>query len=367
MARCGYCDFNTYTPKELHSDSVESMSQRYINAAIKEIESASKEVGPAVVPSIFFGGGTPSLMTGTQISSVIGAIRDRFEMGNNCEITIEANPDSLTSEFLALTRNAGVNRISIGMQSSMPHVLAALDRTHHPENVAQAVKMVREHGFEHCSVDLIYGVPGESIEDWSETVQAALSLEIDHLSAYALIVEKGTKLAARIRSGELVIPPDDETAIKYEIVDEMCEAKGLQWYELSNWSKNGAQCRHNISYWDGSFWWGIGPGAHSYFNGVRWWNVKHPDSYQKLINEGNSPILEREELSEINRQDESIMLKIRMREGIQIDSLNNSQQDQVKSFLTSGHIDNHAWANGKLVLTRSGRLIADRIVREILV
>lgn len=343
------------------------MSQRYINAAIKEIESASKEVGPAVVPSIFFGGGTPSLMTGTQISSVIGAITDHFEMENNCEITIEANPDSLTSEFLALTRNAGVNRISIGMQSSMPHVLAALDRTHHPENVAQAVKMVREHGFEHCSVDLIYGVPGESIEDWSETVQAALSLEVDHLSAYALIVEKGTRLAARIRSGELVIPPDDETAVKYEIVDEMCEAKGLQWYELSNWSKNGAQCRHNISYWNGSFWWGIGPGAHSYFNGVRWWNVKHPDSYQKLINEGNSPILEREELSEINRQDESIMLRIRMREGIQIDSLNNSQQDQVKSFLTSGHIDNQAWANGKLVLTRSGRLIADRIVREILV
>jgi oxygen-independent coproporphyrinogen-3 oxidase len=229
------------------------------------------------------------------------------------------------------------------------------------------VELVRSHGYEHCSVDLIYGTPGESIDDWRESVAAALSLKVDHLSAYALIVEKGTKLAARVKSGELIIPPEDETATKYEIVDEMCGEKGFHWYELSNWSAEGGECRHNISYWDGSHWWGVGPGAHSYFNGVRWWNVKHPETYQSKIKEGKSPMLESEELSEQNRRDESIMLRIRMREGIPLSDLSPAERERVGQYLESNHLDDGAWTQGKLVLTRSGRLIADRIVREILV
>ena len=367
LARCGYCDFNTYTPRELQSDTVRSLSSRYIESAIREIELASARVGAAVVPSIFFGGGTPSLMAGTEIASVINTIRDRFELASDAEITIEVNPDSVTSEFLALTREAGANRISMGMQSAKAHVLAALDRTHSPESVPRAVELVRSHGYEHCSVDLIYGTPGESIDDWRESVAAALSLKVDHLSAYALIVEKGTKLAARVKSGELIIPPEDETATKYEIVDEMCGEKGFHWYELSNWSAEGGECRHNISYWDGSHWWGVGPGAHSYFNGVRWWNVKHPETYQSKIKEGKSPMLESEELSEQNRRDESIMLRIRMREGIPLSDLSPAERERVGQYLESNHLYDGAWTQGKLVLTRSGRLIADRIVREILV
>ena len=367
LARCGYCDFNTYTPRELQSDTVRSLSSRYIESAIREIELASARVGAAVVPSIFFGGGTPSLMAGTEIASVINTIRDRFELASDAEITIEVNPDSVTSDFLALTREAGANRISMGMQSAKAHVLAALDRTHSPESVPRAVELVRSHGYEHCSVDLIYGTPGESIDDWRESVAAALSLQVDHLSAYALIVEKGTKLAARVKSGELIIPPEDETATKYEIVDEMCGEKGFHWYELSNWSAEGGECRHNISYWDGSHWWGVGPGAHSYFNGVRWWNVKHPETYQSKIKEGKSPMLESEELSEQNRRDESIMLRIRMREGIPLSDLSPAEMERVGQYLESNHLDDGAWTQGKLVLTRSGRLIADRIVREILV
>lgn len=365
VKRCGYCDFNTYTPSELMGPDLESVSKNYISAVLKEIELAQKTVGAAEVPSIFFGGGTPSLMPAAELARVIQEIRDRFELSPDIEITIEVNPDSVSLDFLEKMRQAGANRISMGMQSAVPHVLKVLDRTHNPENVSTAVEKARKAGFEHVSVDLIYGAPGESVSDWQQSVTSALQLPIDHISAYALIIEKGTKLAAQISRGEVQMPPDEETAEKYLIADSAFEAAGFNWYELSNWSKPGGQCRHNIAYWNGSMWWGVGPGAHSYFDNRRWWNVKHPATYQQKINAGESPVQSEEILSEENLADEYLMLQIRRREGIPHRDLKDSQVSQAAKYVDSGHLDQAEWTAQKLVLTQQGRLIADRIVRDL--
>ena len=365
VKRCGYCDFNTYTPAELQGPDLAAVSANYIDAVIQEIEMASSSVGNAEVPTIFFGGGTPSLMPSADLARVISAIREKFELANDAEITIEVNPDSVSEQFLAHMREAGANRISMGMQSAAPHVLETLDRTHKPENVASAVELARKNGYEHVSVDLIYGTPGESFADWKTSVESALALPIDHISAYALIVERGTKLAAQVARGELVMPSDDETAEKYLYADECFEAAGFTWYELSNWSKPGGQCRHNIAYWDGSFWWGVGPGAHSYFGSERWWNIKHPKSYQERIAKSESPIQERENLTPENKADEFILLQIRRREGISHSQMSASQISIAERFVATGDLDQESWAQNKLVLSKNGRLIADRIVREL--
>ncbi|NCV73565.1 MAG: radical SAM family heme chaperone HemW, partial [Actinobacteria bacterium] len=266
--RCGYCDFNTYTPTELKiSTGLNQISNSYIDLVIKEIELAKFKIKePVEVSSIFFGGGTPSLMEPVDLGRVITKIKTDFGIASNAEITLEVNPDSVDRDKLELFFEIGINRLSIGMQSAVSKVLKILDRTHNPENVERAVSMARAAGFEHVSVDLIYGSPGESMDDWRRSVEYALALDIDHISAYALIVEKGTKLAAQINRGELTMPPDDQSADKYLLADQLFEAAGFNWYELSNWSKPGGQCRHNIAYWDGSFWWGVGAGAHSYLN-----------------------------------------------------------------------------------------------------
>lgn len=365
VKRCGYCDFNTYTPAELQGPDLAAVSANYIDAVIQEIEMASSSVGNAEVPTIFFGGGTPSLMPSADLARVISAIREKFELANDAEITIEVNPDSVSEQFLAHMREAGANRISMGMQSAAPHVLETLDRTHKPENVARAVELARKNGYEHVSVDLIYGTPGESFADWKTSVESALALPIDHISAYALIVERGTKLAAQVARGELVMPSDDETAEKYLYADESFEAAGFTWYELSNWSKPGGECRHNIAYWDGSFWWGAGPGAHSYFGSERWWNIKHPKSYQERIAKNESPIQEKENLTPENKADEFILLQIRRREGILHSQMSSSQISLAEKFVSSGDLDRESWAQNKLVLSKNGRLIADRIVREL--
>lgn len=367
IKRCGYCDFNTYTPKELQGSDVIGVSKNYIDAAIAEIEQAAAHHRGAEIPTIFFGGGTPSLLPSRDLARIIESLRANFHLRADAEITIEVNPDSVSEEFLATMREAGANRISMGMQSAIPHVLAALDRTHTPENVERAVSMVRSTGYEHCSVDLIYGVPGESIDDWQESVRTALALDIDHLSAYALIVESGTKLAQRIKSGELQMPPEDETAEKYSFVDQACESAGMYWYELSNWARPGSECRHNIAYWNGSSWWGIGPGAHSFVDGKRWWNVKHPTSYQSRAIALESVIQESEILTQQNRENEYLMLSIRMREGIPLARLDQKQRESALRYQRTGHLDSERWDSGRLVLTRDGRLIADRIVRELMV
>ena len=361
IKRCGYCDFNTYTPNELQDGAtLEIVSNDYIDAVLKELESAPTDV----VPTVFFGGGTPSLLPAADLGRVISAIRARNGLSADCEITLEANPDSVTPEKMHQYREAGFNRISFGMQSAVPHVLAVLDRTHNPANVVKAVEMAREAGFSSVSVDLIYGTPGESLDDWRTSIEAALSLGVDHISAYALIVESGTNLAAQIKRGDISMPNDDLMADMYLLVNQLCNQAGLQWYELSNWSKAGHECRHNIAYWENKNWWGLGPGAHSHIDGKRFWNLKHPTTYKTKLFAGESPILDSEILTEEQIKDESIMLTIRMRDGIDISSLTPTQLERIESYRESGHI---SLVDKRLQLSPQGRLIADRIVRELVI
>jgi putative oxygen-independent coproporphyrinogen III oxidase len=365
--RCGYCDFNTYTPSELREGgTLETVSSDYIDAVLCEIEIAHA-TAPGKVSTIFFGGGTPSLLPAQDLGRVITAIRDRFEVAANCEITLEANPDTVDVAKLSELLEVGFNRVSFGMQSAVPHVLATLDRTHNPENVHCAVDAARNAGFSSVSVDLIYGTPGETLNDWRTSVQTALALPIDHLSAYALIMESGTKLTNQIKRGELAIPDDDLMADMYLLVDSESELAGLSWYELSNWSKPGHESRHNVAYWRNANWWGLGPGAHSHLDGVRWWNVKHPTTYKNLLFEGSTPVQEREVLTTQQKSDEAIMLAIRMRDGIALNALSPAQIAKVSGYCQSGHLDVARWQEETLQLTPQGRLIADRIVRELVV
>ena len=359
IKRCGYCDFNTYTPSELQDGAtLEIVSNDYIDAVLRELDTAPKDT----VPTIFFGGGTPSLLPADDLGRVITAIKNRNGFAPDCEITLEANPDSVTAEKLAQYLKVGFNRISFGMQSAKPHVLAVLDRTHNPANVEKAISMARATGFKSISVDLIYGTPGESLDDWRETVNAALALDIDHISAYALIVETGTKLAAQIKRGDLTMPIDDLMADMYLLVDQMCEEAGLTWYELSNWSKPGHECRHNIAYWQNKNWWGLGPGAHSHVDGKRFWNLKHPTTYKQKLFAGESPILDSELLTAEQIKDEAILLGIRMREGLEIALLQPHQLEVLSEYRHNGFVEIN---EDRVLLTPTGRLIADRIVREI--
>lgn len=360
VRRCGYCDFNTYTPSELQDGAtLEIVSADYIDAVLKELELAPKDP----VPTIFFGGGTPSLLPPKDLGRVITAINNRNGLTDDCEITLEANPDSVTPEKLAGYIEAGFNRISFGMQSSNPDVLKVLDRTHNPENVRKAVDAARAAGFGSISVDLIYGSPGESLSDWAATVKEALSLDIDHISAYALIVEDGTRLARQIEKGELTMPDDDLMADMYLLIDQQALQKGLKWYELSNWSKPGHQCRHNIAYWKSNNWWGLGPGAHSHIDQKRFWNLKHPNTYKAKILAGESVVAGSEELTDEQRRDEYIMLAIRMPAGVRKVALTISQFERTMEYRKSGHVIE---TEDAIRLTPQGRLIADRIVSEML-
>ncbi len=367
VRRCGYCDFNTYTPAELSiSSDLSTTSRSYIDLLIREIEFARETSDATMVPTIFFGGGTPTLMESSDLGRVISAIGTHFDLIDDAEITLEANPDTVSKEKLAALREAGFNRISFGMQSAVEHVLKSLDRTHNPENVFKATTWAREVGFREVSVDLIYGTAGESIADWEKTVDTALSLPISHISAYALIVENGTKLGAQVKRGEVVMPDDDQTADKYLIADEKFTSAGFNWYELSNWSKPGSECRHNIAYWNGDNWWGAGAGAHSHINGRRFWNVKHPAAYAQKVSENKNPMHGQEILTEKEKRVEEIMLQIRLATGLELTALSELEQQPLVGYLAEKHLQADAWANGRVVLSSSGRLIADRIVREIL-
>lgn len=367
VKRCGYCDFNTYTPSELKvANGLSEVSSSYIDLLLLEIKQAKEKVGSASVPSIFFGGGTPSLMEPSDIGRVIAQIREEFVLNSDAEITMECNPDTVSKKTLAAFRETGVNRVSFGMQSAVPHVLATLDRTHNPENLLQVTTWAKEVGFSQISVDLIYGTPGETLTDWQKTIDTALSLPITHISAYALIIEEGTKLAAQIKRGEVAPVDDDLAAEKYLLADKEFTAAGFAWYELSNWAKPNSLSKHNLAYWLGENWWGAGPGAHSHLNGKRFWNVKHPNLYKEKIHSNKSPIADSEELEEIQINSEKLMLSLRLPSGVEKESLNQEQISELSEYVQSGHLDLSNWNQGRATLTLEGRLIADQILRQIL-
>ena len=356
--RCGYCDFNTYTPSELREGgTLEGVSEGFIDSLIAEVSFAAR-TNTTTIPTIFFGGGTPSLMPAKELSRVLELLKQRWEFSPQIEITMECNPDTLTLKSLEEYRAIGINRISMGMQSANTNVLKVLDRTHNPENVQRSVEQARLAGFDNVSLDLIYGTPGETLNEWEQTVKTALSYGVDHLSAYALIVEDGTKLAAKIKRGEISKPDDDLMAQMYLVVDELASKEGLNWYELSNW---GRPAEHNLVYWRNQNWWGLGPGAHSHVDGVRWWNLKHPSKYQEQLAKFESPMQDRETLTNEQKRDEKFMLQIRLREGLSISDLSADQIQVLKNY--PEEIEEHG---DRLVLTAKGRLIADRIVRTLI-
>ncbi|CAL9600868.1 Heme chaperone HemW [Actinosynnema sp. ALI-1.44] len=362
--RCGYCDFNTYTAGELGTSA---SPESWLEGLRRELDLAAGVLGgPPPVDTVFVGGGTPSLLGASGLASVLAAVRSSFGLAGDAEVTTESNPESTSPEFFAAIRDAGYTRVSLGMQSAARHVLAVLDRVHTPGRPVAAAREARAAGFDHVNLDLIYGTPGESVDDLKASLDAVGSAGVDHVSAYALIVEEGTALARRVRRGELPMPDDDVLADKYELIDAAMTARGLRWYEVSNWAASAAsECRHNVLYWQGADWWGAGPGAHSHVGGVRWWNVKHPAKYAALLAAGTSPAAGREVLTEEDRRVERILLELRLAAGLPVDVLDDEGRAEAKTAVRDGLLSEAAFAAGRCVLTDRGRLLADAVVRRL--
>jgi oxygen-independent coproporphyrinogen-3 oxidase len=367
--RCGYCDFNTYTATELRgSGGALASRENYADVLVDEVRLARKVLGddPRPVETVFVGGGTPTLLPAADLGRMLGAIREEFGLAEGAEVTTEANPESVDPAYLAELRASGFNRISFGMQSARQHVLKVLDRTHTPGRPERCVAEARAAGFEHVNLDLIYGTPGESDDDWRASLDAAVGAGPDHVSAYALIVEEGTRLAARIRRGEVPTTDDDVHADRYLIAEERLAAAGFSWYEVSNWATTAqGRCRHNELYWTGADWWGAGPGAHSHVGGVRWWNAKHPGAYAQALAEGRSPGAGREVLTEEDRRVERILLELRLSQGCPLDLLAEQGARAAARAVDDGLLEPGAYGDGRAVLTLRGRLLADAVVRDL--
>ncbi|WP_404433051.1 radical SAM family heme chaperone HemW [Microbacterium lacus] len=363
--RCGYCDFNTYTSAELHGAPQDAYADTLLSevALARDVLGGLGQIRPA--STVFFGGGTPTLLPPGDLTRMLDGVRESFGLHAGAEVTVEANPDTVTDAVAAELAASGVTRLSIGMQSAVPRVLAALDRTHEPANVVTALTAARRAGLA-VSLDLIYGAPGESLEDWRTSLETALELKPDHLSAYALIIEDGTKLARQIRRGEVVAPDDDLQAEMYELADDLLEADGFDWYEVSNWARSTDQrSRHNLAYWQGTDWWGFGPGAHSHIAGTRFWNVKHPAAYAQRLSVGESPAAGREVPDAAAQLLERVLLGSRIREGFAISELEPQSRQAVAALIADGLVEGAAALQGRIVLTLRGRLLADAVVRAL--
>ncbi|SDR04900.1 oxygen-independent coproporphyrinogen-3 oxidase [Curtobacterium sp. UNCCL20] len=365
--RCGYCDFNTYTASELRGVRRDD----YAGHAVREIEWAATVMDRSGVPrrpvsTVFFGGGTPTMLPASDLVMILRAIDDTWGILPGAEVTTEANPDSVDASSLETLRAGGFNRVSYGMQSAVPQVLGTLDRTHDPERVPLVVDLAKQQGLD-VSLDLIYSTPGESLDDWRTSLDAALACEPDHVSAYSLIVEDGTAMGRMVARGELPAPDDDLAADMYELADQVLGDAGYSWYEVSNWARGAAHAsRHNLSYWKGYDWWGVGPGAHSAVAGTRWWNVKHPAAYANRVLSGESPAAGRETLDDETRYVERVLLAARVRGELATAELRQEARGRVAGLIARGLVDGSAAVRGRIELTLQGRLLADAVVRELL-
>jgi putative oxygen-independent coproporphyrinogen III oxidase len=417
--RCGYCDFNTYTPAELggansRADDRSTEFERWLEAVRAELGLAASRLGsprsdvagraapspdvagraapspdvagraapspdvagraapspdvagraaPPTVATVFVGGGTPSLLGGDGLAAVLDAVRAHFTLAADAEVTTEANPESTSPQLFEQLRTAGFTRVSLGMQSVAPHVLATLDRVHSPGRALDAAREASGAGFDHVNLDLIYGTPGESDDDLRRSVDAAIDAGVDHVSGYALVVEDGTAMARRVRRGEIAAPDNDVLAQRYELLDARLSAAGFDWYEVSNWSRPGGECRHNIGYWNGGEWWGAGPGAHGFLGATRWWNVKHPNAYAQSLADGLLPVADFERLDAATLHVEEVMLRLRLRDGLPVAVLSDGERARAEAVIGDGLV---AMDADRLVLTDHGRLLADAVVRTLL-
>ncbi|GGK95641.1 coproporphyrinogen III oxidase [Curtobacterium luteum] len=365
--RCGYCDFNTYTASELRGVRRDD----YAGHAVQEIRFAEEVLERSGVPrrpvsTVFFGGGTPTMLPAEDLVMILRAIDETWGIVPGAEVTTEANPDSVDADSLETLRAGGFTRVSYGMQSAVPHVLATLDRTHDPERVPLVVDLAKQQGLD-VSLDLIYSTPGESLADWRTSLDQAIACAPDHVSACSLIVEEGTAMGRMVARGELPAPDDDLAADMYELADDVLGAAGYSWYEVSNWARGEAHAsRHNLSYWKGHDWWGVGPGAHSAVAGTRWWNVKHPAAYANRVLSGASPAAGRETLDEETRYVERVLLAARVRGELATSELRREARGRVAGLIARGLVDGSAAVRGRVELTRQGRLLADAVVRELL-
>lgn len=360
VSRCGYCDFNTYTATELGAGVSRATYAGIVRAEIRA--AAAMFDTPPRVDTVFFGGGTPTLLPASDLAAILAEIDAEFGLAPGAEVTTEANPESVDADYLAELRDSGFNRLSVGMQSTAPHVLKVLDREHSPAKALAAVEHAGEAGFEHVSLDLIYGTPGETEADFAASLAAAVDAGVDHVSAYALIVEDGTQLARRIRSGQVPHPSDDVAADRYLAAEAVLSDAGFSWYEVSNWAKSPeARCRHNLLYWEDGHWWGAGPGAHSHLPGVRWWNHKHPSTYGAALAD-DIPLAGYEILTEEERYLERILLRTRLSVGLPVSWLRNDGAAAAQQVVADGLA---VIEGGRLLLTLRGRLLADAVVREL--
>lgn len=358
--RCGYCDFNTYTTLEFEPGVA---AATWLQTASREVDLAANAlINPPEISSVFFGGGTPTLLPAADLVGALKKLQETFGMDSAAEVTTEANPDSVDLSYLQELRAGGFNRISFGMQSAVPQVLQVLDRTHTPGRAAEAVEWAAQAGFEHINLDLIYGSPGESLADLETSLQSVFNTPVDHVSAYALTLEPGTRMANQVKRGELQMPDDSFLAQMYELVDDYLNAQGFEWYEVSNWARPNGHCQHNLNYWQNQNWWGIGPGAHSHISGNRWWNVKHPANWTHKLTAGELPIAELEKLDATAIELEELMLGIRLKSGITVDGYNDIK---IKQLISDGLLNAAAYETGRLELTRTGRLLADLVIREL--
>jgi oxygen-independent coproporphyrinogen-3 oxidase len=358
-ARCGYCDFNTYvgTSGDDHA--------AWAQAAVAEVRLARRVLGADARPveTVFFGGGTPTLVAPRLLGRVLRAVEEELGLARGAEVTTEANPDSVDARAFAELREAGFTRVSLGMQSAAPGVLAVLERRHAPERPAAAVREARAAGFAHVSLDLIYGTPGETAEDWAASLEAVLAAGVDHVSAYALSVEPGTALAARVRRGAVRAPDPDAAAERYVAADAAFAGAGLSWYEISNWAAGAdARCRHNLGYWRDGDWWGVGPGAHSHVGDARWWNVLRPAAYSGRLAAGGSPEAGREVLDARTRRFERVMLGVRLAEGLPRGALSAAGSEAAARLAAEGLLEE---CGERVRLTLEGRLKADAVVRAL--
>lgn len=383
MRRCGYCDFNTYTAVDMGAGASRG---NYANMVIREMSivrdwQSSHGIDEPEAATVFFGGGTPTILKASDLVAMLNAVRDTWSIAENAEITTEANPDTVNANYVKELADGGFNRISFGMQSAVPSVLKTLDRTHTPANVAAGVAAANAAGMR-SSVDLIYGAPGESLDDWRTSVRTAIDLGVNHISAYALTVAPNTKMGRQIAAGTLPTPDDDDEATKYEIADDLLGAAGLEWYEISNWARPGYESQHNLGYWRNVDWAGLGPGAHSHYgnvlgveqsapeektetvktSGLRSWDIAHPRMWGQAINAGDVPWSGSERISKEENLEEIIMLGLRMREGLDLSRLGNTaDMARIQPMEDEGLI---VIRDGRVIPTRTGRLLNDTIIER---
>jgi oxygen-independent coproporphyrinogen-3 oxidase len=365
--RCGYCDFNTYTAQELQRDGTTVSTATYVDRVISEVTRQRAALGNNSQPlaSVFFGGGTPTLLGSTELVRALTSLKKEFGLLVDAEITTEVNPDSVNAYDLEILREGGFTRVSFGHQSSAPKVLQLLERTHTPGRTWEAVNWANEAGFDHISVDLIYGSPNETQAELELTLSEVIAADIDHVSAYSLIVEPGTKLAAQVARGEVNAPSDDVAASRYELIDQQLSSAGFEWYEVSNWAKPGGECKHNLNYWHNQDWIGIGPGAHAHINGLRTWMIKHPAAWAAQVDQNKEPIDGSEVLSATEIANENIMLGLRLRDGIELATLSSAGIEQANEAVTQGLLYSDLFTLGRVVLTPKGRLLADGLVSRL--